>query len=56
MAGHCQNIDISINADGSITVLDDGRGIESERDIKTGKFSIETIFTSFHFGKYRDSD
>jgi DNA gyrase subunit B len=56
MAGHCQNIDITINADGSITVLDDGRGIESERDSKTGKFSIETIFTTLHFRKSRDYD
>jgi DNA gyrase subunit B len=56
MAGHCQNIDISINADGLITVLDDGRGIESERDIKTGKFSIEEIFTHLHVTKSRDFD
>jgi DNA gyrase subunit B len=56
MAGHCQNIDISINADGSMTVVDDGRGIESERDSQTGKFSIETIFTTLNWGKYRDCD
>jgi DNA gyrase subunit B len=56
LAGHCQNIDISINADGSMTVVDDGRGIESERDSQTGKFSIETIFTTLHWGKYRDCD
>jgi DNA gyrase subunit B len=56
MAGHCQNIDISINADGSITIVDDGRGIESERDIHTGKFSIEEIFTHLHVTKSRDFD
>jgi DNA gyrase subunit B len=56
MAGHCQHIDISINANGSITVVDDGRGIESERDSQTGKFSIETIFTTLNWGKYRDCD
>ncbi len=56
LAGYCQNIGISINADGSITVVDDGRGIESERDSQTGKFSIETIFTTLHLGKSRDCD
>jgi DNA gyrase subunit B len=29
LAGHCKNIDISINTNGSITVVDDGRGIEA---------------------------
>jgi DNA gyrase subunit B len=56
LAGHCNNIDISINADGSVTVADDGRGIESEQDRQTGKFSIEPIFTTFYCGKYRDCD
>ncbi len=56
LAGYCQNIDISINADGSITVVDDGRGIESAKDSQTGKFSIETIFTTLHFSKSRDCD
>ncbi len=56
LAGHCQNIDISINANGSITVIDDGRGIENERNSQTDKFSIETIFTSFCAGKSRDCD
>jgi DNA gyrase subunit B len=56
LAGHCKNIDISINANGSITVVDDGRGIESEIDSRTGKFSIETIFTTLHLGKSRDCD
>jgi DNA gyrase subunit B len=56
LAGYCQNIDISINANGSVTVIDDGRGIESEIDSRTGKFSIETIFTTLHFSKSRDCD
>ena len=28
LAGHCKNIDISINANGSITVIDDGTGFQ----------------------------
>lgn len=56
LAGDCKNIEISINTNGSITVLDDGRGIASEKDIQTGEFSIATIFTTLHFGKYRDGN
>jgi DNA gyrase subunit B len=56
LAGHCKNIDISINANGSITVIDDGRGLEEERTPQTGEFSIEKIFTTLHTGKYRDCD
>ncbi len=55
MAGHCQNIDISINTNGSITIVDDGRGIENERNPNTDKFSIETIFTQL-LSKSRDFD
>jgi DNA gyrase subunit B len=56
LAGYCKNIDISINADGSITVIDDGRGIESARDSQTGTFSIESIFTHIYVSKHRDCD
>ncbi len=45
LAGHCQNIDISINANGSITVADDGRGIPAGINPQTGKSTIETILT-----------
>ena len=30
LAGYCKNIDISIDTNGSVTVVDDGRGIEEE--------------------------
>jgi DNA gyrase subunit B len=56
LAGHCKNIDISINTNGSITVIDDGRGIEEEKSPQSGEFSIEKIFTTLHTGKYRDCD
>jgi DNA gyrase subunit B len=56
LAGHCHNIDISINANGSVTVIDDGRGIEDERTPQTGEFSIEKTFTTLYLGKYRDCD
>jgi DNA gyrase subunit B len=56
LAGYCKNIDISINADGSITIVDDGRSIEDERNSQTGEFSIEKIFTTLRLGKHRDYD
>ena len=45
LAGHCKNIDISINANGSITVVDDGRGIPAGINPQTGKSTIETVLT-----------
>jgi DNA gyrase subunit B len=45
MAGHCQNIDIAINANGSITIVDDGRGIPAGINPQTGKSTIETLLT-----------
>jgi DNA gyrase subunit B len=56
LAGHCKNIDILINANGSITVIDDGRGIEEEMTPQTDEFSLERIFTTLHTNKYRDCD
>jgi DNA gyrase subunit B len=56
LAGYCKKIDISINANGSITIVDDGRSIEDERNSQTGEFSIEKIFTTLRLGKYRDYD
>ncbi len=45
LAGYCQNIDISINANGSITIADDGRGIPAGINPRTGKSSIEILLT-----------
>ena len=56
LAGYCQNIDISINADGSITIVDNGRGIPTEVDIQTGKSYIETILTVLHVGSTRSGN
>lgn len=50
LAGNCSEIYVSINADGSITVEDDGRGIPVEVHPKTGKSTLETVLTVLHAG------
>ena len=50
LAGYCNNIEIIINKDNSITVKDDGRGIPVEIHPKTGKSTVETVYTVLHAG------
>ena len=44
LAGHCNNIDIKINSDGTITVRDDGRGIPVDMH-KGEKMSAADFFS-----------
>ena len=50
LAGYCNNIEIIINKDNSITVKDDGRGIPVDVHPKTGISTVETVYTVLHAG------
>ena len=50
LAGYCNNIEIVINKDNSITVKDNGRGIPVEVHPKTGLSTVETVYTVLHAG------
>ena len=50
LAGYCNNIEIIINKDNSITVKDNGRGIPVGVHPKTGLSTVETVYTVLHAG------
>ena len=56
LAGYCDQIDVSMNQDGSITVVDNGRGIPVDFHEKEGKSALEVVLTVLHAGGKFDKD
>lgn len=54
--GHCDSIEVVLQADGVISIEDNGRGIPVEKHPATGKNTVETIFCNLHAGGKFDDD
>jgi DNA gyrase subunit B len=50
LGGFCTRIDVSLHADGSAEVHDNGRGIPVDKEPKTGLSGVEVVFTKLHAG------
>ena len=50
LAGYCHTVEVTLAADGSVEVKDDGRGIPVDVEAKTGLTGVELVMTKLHAG------
>ncbi|WP_435822794.1 DNA gyrase/topoisomerase IV subunit B [Micromonospora arborensis] len=50
VAGHASNVEVTLHADGSVQVDDDGRGIPTDVHAKSGISGVELVLTRLHAG------
>jgi DNA gyrase subunit B len=56
LAGHCQNVHIKVNVDGSVSVSDDGRGIPVDEHPEAKRPTLEVVMTTVGAGAKFDKN
>ena len=57
LAGYCSEIKVTLEKDGSATIVDNGRGIPVDLNEQTGRPAVEVVFTTLHAGgKFGDGN